>query len=266
EREAVEVGGAVERALPDDLARLPGMAEPTRAAALAKLGQVGNEIGYPDRWRDFGAYAPARDRYLENVWAAAELTARRELDWIGRPADRSALPCRRIHPHQREATRHPRPHTMIFTAAILQPPFFVPGAGAGNFAQIGWVMGHELTHGFDQGGRKYDGTGSVRDWWSAAAARAFDERAQCMVDEYGRLEVAPGVRQDAKTTLADDIADNAGLRLSFAAWKAARAGQAPLPQVAGLDEDQQFFVSSGQGCAVASPEFLQAQVKTNFHS
>src|SRR5262249_60964259 len=126
EREAVEVGGAVERALPDDLARLPGMAEPTRAAALAKLGQVGNEIGYPDRWRDFGAYAPARDRYLENVWAAAELTARRELDWIGRPADRSAFAWRWINPHQLEAMYNPQLHTMIFTAAHLHPPSLRP--------------------------------------------------------------------------------------------------------------------------------------------
>jgi predicted metalloendopeptidase len=170
-----------------------------------------------------------------------------------------------MHPYELSAINDPQLVELMIPAAILVPPFFVRGAGAANLPQTGWVAGHELTHEFDANGRKYDAQGALRDWWSAGAAKAFEERAQCLVDQYSALEVLPGVHVDGKTSLVENLADNGAHRLAWMAWKRGRAGKPPLPKVAGLDEDQQFFVSAAQGCAVASDAFLKTQVATDVH-
>ena len=263
--EARTVIREVERAFEARVRAASWMDEPTRAAALAKLARVGNEAGYPDAWPGWQGLRVDRAELLRSAFSAAETLQQRQLAWLGKPTDRAAVAWRWYSPQDLGAVYDTQLLTMIFPAAILQPPLFVPGTGPANQATVGWVAGHELTHGFDSGGRRYDADGKLRDWWSASSAKAYDERAQCFVDQYSAFEALPGLHVDGKSSLNENIADNGALRMSWDAWRAGRAGKPALPRVAGLDEDQQFFVAASQGCAAATEQFLRAQVKTSPH-
>jgi predicted metalloendopeptidase len=263
--EAIALVREIERSMQDDLGSLDWMDAPTRAAAIEKLHRIGNQIAFPDAWQGLGELTVDRRAFFAAELAAAEVEGRRVLGYLTRPTDRGAQSWRWMHPYNLDAMNDPQLQQLIFPAAVLVPPFFVRGAGAANVPQIGWVMGHELSHEFDANGRKFDERGVLRDWWSPGSATAFEERAQCFVDQYGAFEVLPGVHVDGKVSLVENIADNGGERLAWMAWKRGRAGKAPLPKVAGLDEDQQFFVSTAQGCAVGSEAYLRSQVTTDFH-
>ncbi|HSV07758.1 MAG TPA: M13 family metallopeptidase, partial [Candidatus Binatus sp.] len=170
---------AIERSFDADLAGLSWMDSGTRARALEKAAEIANKIGFPDRWRDYSALEIDRTSYLANLMRGAIFESRRQLAKIGRPVDRTEW---LITPPTVNAYYNPSLNEIVFPAGILQPPFFVPAApDAVNYGAIGMVMGHELTHGFDDQGRKFDGHGNLRDWWSPAVAEAFTQRAGCLV-------------------------------------------------------------------------------------
>ena len=256
----------IETELATVLGTLAWMDEPTRAAALAKLRRIGHAVGYPETWRSLAGLELDPGSYLATLHAAAQHLVRGELSSIGTIVPPASIAWRWMSPASLNAMANAPLLTMVFPAAILQPPFFVRGRGAANHALVGWVMAHELTHHFDSGGRAYDERGELRDWWSPAAAKAYDERAACLKRQYDAYEVAPGIHVDGGLTLTENIADEGAIKLAWAAWKRARTGRPRLPSIAGLDEDQQFFVAAGQTCAVAHRPALEAMARSDFHA
>ena len=166
------------------------MTPDTRDQALAKLAEVTNKIGYPDRWRDYSSVEVARGDYFGDSLQATQFEIRRQLAKLGKPVDKTEWS---MTPPTVNAYYAPPQNNINFPAGILQPPFFNPKASdAVNYGAIGVVIGHELTHGFDDQGRRYDGEGNLRDWWTAADAKAFEQRADCIVKEYGNFSPVDG--------------------------------------------------------------------------
>jgi endothelin-converting enzyme/putative endopeptidase len=200
---------AVEAALKDDLAGLDWMTPATKAKALAKLAAIGNKVGYPEKWRDYSSVKIDRANLVASIRSATEFEHLRQLDKIGKPVDRKEW---HMTPPTVNAYYNPQMNDINFPAGILQPPFFDPEMPeAVNLGGIGMVIGHELTHGFDDQGRKFDLKGNMEDWWTAEDAKAFEGRAQCFVDQYASYEVLPGVKLNGKLTLGENTADNGGL-------------------------------------------------------
>ncbi|MDD5302887.1 MAG: M13 family metallopeptidase [Elusimicrobia bacterium] len=200
---------AIESALKDDIAGLDWMTPATKAKALAKLAAIGNKVGYPEKWRDYSAVKIDRADLIASIRSASEFEHLRQLSKIGKPVDRKEW---LMTPPTVNAYYNPQMNDINFPAGILQPPFFDPAMpDAVNLGAIGAVIGHELTHGFDDSGRKFDLHGNMEDWWTEADAKAFEGRAQCFVDQYGSYEVLPGVKLNGKLTLGENTADNGGL-------------------------------------------------------
>jgi predicted metalloendopeptidase len=201
------------------------------------------------------------------VLAAARFDAHRRLAKVGAPVDREEW---FMTPAVVNAYYNPSMNEMVFPAAILQPPWWNRAApDAVNYGAVGMVVGHELTHGFDDEGRQYDGEGNLRDWWSPEVSKEFDRRAACVAEQYSRYEPLPGSRIDGKLALGENLADLGGLELAFAAMRAAREGS---PETAGgslqgFTPEQQFFVGYAQAwCAKQRDEDLRVMVRTNPHS
>lgn len=200
---------AVEKALEEDIAALDWMTPETKKKALAKLGTMGNKVGYPEKWRDYSAVKIDRADLLGSIRSAIEFEHLRQLRKIGKPVDRKEW---HMTPPTVNAYYNAQMNDINFPAGILQPPFFDPEMPeAVNLGGIGMVIGHELTHGFDDQGRKFDLKGNMEDWWTEADAKAFESRAQCFVDQYSAYEVVPGVNLNGKLTLGENTADNGGL-------------------------------------------------------
>jgi endothelin-converting enzyme/putative endopeptidase len=258
--------GETERAMGADLDGRPWMDEPTRARAREKLAKVVNKIGYPDVWRDYSSMRVGRDSFFRNVLSAGRFETSRQLAKLGKPVDRTEW---FLTPATVNAYYNPTMNEMAFPAGILQPPFFNRTAPeAVNYGAIGMVVGHELTHGFDDEGRKYDALGNLRDWWSPDVARAFDTRAQCLVDQFGAYEPLPGVHLDGKLTLGENIADLGGLKLALAAAEAARRGRSDAGEkLLGFTPEQQFFVGFAQSwCSKEREEHTRLHVATDPHA
>ncbi len=254
----------VERAMGDDLRGLAWMDDATRARALEKLGAVFNKVGYPDAWRNYDALEVDRASFLRSVLAANAFEVHRDLDKIGKPVDRKEW---QMTPPTVNAYYRAQLNEMVFPAGILQPPFWSPQApDAVNYGGIGMVVGHELTHGFDDQGRKFDGRGNLADWWTPAVARAFEERAQCLVRQYAGYTVDGDTHLDGELTLGENIADLGGVKLALAARRAAAAGR-PEERVAGFTPDQQFFLGVAQvWCSKTRPEEQRLRAVTDPHS
>jgi endothelin-converting enzyme/putative endopeptidase len=256
----------IERAMERAVERLPWMDPGTREGARAKLATLVNKVGYPETWRDYSALEVRRDSYFRNVLAAARFETGRDLAKVGKPLDRSEW---FMTPRAANAYYNAGMNEMVFPAGILQPPFFNRAAPEPvNYGAIGMVVGHELTHGFDDQGRRYDAAGNLRDWWTPSVSQEFDRRAACVVEQYSAYESVPGVRLDGRLTLGENIADLGGLRLAFAAMQAARQGAgAAGAQVAGFGPEQQFFVGFAQSwCAKFREEALRLRAVTDPHS
>ncbi len=256
----------IEAAFAASLPDITWMDDETRARAHAKLDAVTNKIGFPDRWEGYEGLRLSRSRYFDNTVAVARLEHDRELAKVGRPVDRSEWG---MSPQEVNAYYNPLGNEMAFPAGILQPPFFHRSFPAAyNYGGIGGAIGHELTHGFDDQGRKFDATGRLEEWWAPEVAGRFEERAQCIVDQYSSYEVEPGLRVNGELTLGENIADIGGLKQAHRAytlWEA-RHG-APEPAVPGLTNEQLLFVAWGQAwCAVASPEMERLRVSVDPHS
>jgi len=254
---------AIEQALQADLQELSWMTAETKKQALLKLAGVENKIGYPDKWRDYSSLKIVRGDALGNSMRANDFETHRQLAKIGQPVDRSEWS---MSPPTVNAYYNPQQNNINFPAGILQPPFFDMRADdAVNMGGIGAVIGHELTHGFDDQGRQFDARGNLRDWWTAKDTEAFKERAQCFVDQYSKYVAIDDVHLNGKLTLGENTADNGGVRLALLALRAMSGTNGRA--VEGFTPEQQFFISFGQiWCDNARPEVLRLRAQVDPHS
>jgi len=254
----------IEKAMDADLRQLPWMSAATRAEALRKLHAMANKVGYPDRWRDYGAVRVARQDFAGNVERATLFETRRQLAKIGQPVDRGEWG---MTPPTVNAYYDPQRNEINFPAGILQPPLFDPRLDdAPNYGDTGGTIGHELTHGFDDEGRQFDFAGNLRDWWTPADAREFETRARCVEEQYGRYVAIDDVKINSKLTLGEDVADLGGLLLAWLAWRDATRGQRLVP-IDGLTPEQRFFVGYGQSwCTNQRDEERRLRAVTDPHS
>jgi len=258
----------IEHALDQDITSLDWMQPATKEQAKIKLLAIEDKIGYPDHWRDYSSVKIARTSYLDNVHQATTFEFHRQLGKIGKPVDRSEWG---MTPPTINAYYDPQLNTINFPAGILQPPFFDSGMeDAVNYGAIGMVIGHEITHGFDDEGRKFDAQGNLRDWWTPADAKAYEQRGECIADEYTQEIPEAGVKQNGHLTQGEDTADNGGLRLSLMAVtsKLQTEGKSIDDKEAdGWTPRQKFFVSfANSWCQQYRPELMRTVVLTNPHS
>jgi predicted metalloendopeptidase len=253
----------VRGAMRDDVAHLPWMDDATRGPARAKLDKMRNVIGYPAKPKAYD-FAISKTAYGQNVVASSRYEVQRSLRKIGRPVDPEDWG---TPPVTVDAFYDSSRNSMNFPAGILQPPFFSEKyAAAVNYGQMGTTIGHELTHGFDDDGAKYDGDGNLHDWWSASAQREFKARTTCVIEQYNGYEPLPGIKVNGALTVGENIADIGGVKLGFAAYRQARAGQVPLV-ADGFTEDQVFFIAHAQGwCDKTRPEVVEMNLKSDPHT
>ena len=263
----VKLVTALEAALAEDIQQLPWMSEATRKNAEEKLALIRNKIGYPEHWRDYSTLVVKRDDLLGNVARATVYEDRRNLDKLGKPVDETEWG---MTPPTVNAYYSPSMNDINFPAGILQPPFYDFSKDAAvNFGGIGVVIGHEMTHGFDDQGSKFDGHGNVREWQSPADRKAFTERTDCEVNEYGSFEAVPGQKLNGSLTLGENTADNGGLRLAYAALMASLATPpgTVAPQIDGYTPAQRFFLAFGQiWCENVREQAARSRALTDPHS
>jgi len=240
------------------------MSEATRRAALDKLAALQERIGHPDKWRDVSALRISRTDAFGNLQRVRAAENARDVSQIGLRADPAAWP---ITPQTANSGYSASQNMILFPAGILQPPIYDAARdGAVNYGAAASLIGHELTHGFDDTGRRFDAKGNVRDWWTPADAKAFEERTACIVDEYSQFVVAGDTPINGKLTLGENIADLGGLILAYAAWKVQTAGQ-QLEDRDGLTPEQRFFVGYAQwACENDRPENQRVKAITDPHS
>jgi len=261
---------AIETALNSDIQSLSWMSQATKEQAIVKLKGIEDKIGYPSHWRDYSSVKIVRDSFLSNVGQASSFEFERWVAKIGRPVDRSEWT---MTPPTINAYYDPQLNTINFPAGILQPPFFDPAKDdAVNFGAIGMVIGHEIIHGFDDEGRKFDAKGNLRDWWTAEDAKNYDERGKCISDEYTQEvpEAGAGVKQNGLLTQGEDTADNGGIHLALAALEADLRQQGKSLDDKGEDGwtyRQRFFLSNAYSwCANVRPQIAKLVVTTDPHS
>ena len=255
---------ALETALREDITNLPWMTETTKKQAVIKLDAIQNKIGYPNKWRDYTKLTIVRGDALGNSLRANEFEFQRQINKIGKPRDTREW---QMTPPTVNAYYEPTENDINFPAGILQPPFFDFKADDGlNFGGIGAVIGHELTHGFDDQGRQFDKDGNLKDWWTPEDAKAFEQRAQCLVDEYSSFVAVDDVHLNGKLTLGENTADNGGLRIADVALQSALAGKS-TEKIDGFTEEQRLFLGWGQiWCQHESDQLARLLALTNEHS
>ncbi|WP_020480497.1 M13 family metallopeptidase [Sandarakinorhabdus sp. AAP62] len=248
------------------LANLDWMDPATRAVAREKLAAFRPKIGFPDKWRNYDALVVDKADALGNRMRAAELDHAREIAKLGKPADRDEW---YLAPMVVNAYANPTWNEIVFPAAILQAPFFDDGADdAVNYGAIGAVIGHEITHHFDDQGRKYDKTGRLADWWTPQDVKRFEARAAVVVQQYAAYEPIPGSKLNGELTLGENIADIAGLLVAWDAWQLARQGNpAANAVIDGFTPEQRFFLGYGQAWrAKMRPQLLQQVIVSDPHA
>ena len=259
---------ALEKSLDQDIRNLPWMTEATKKQAKVKLDAIRNKIGYPDVWRDYSSLKILRGDLLGNFLRANEFEARRQIAKIGKPVDRKEW---QMTPPTVNAYYSSSRNEIVFPAGILQPPFFDKQADdAVNFGGIGMVIGHELTHGFDDQGRKFDPEGNLRDWWTAQDGTEFEKRASCVADEYSEFVAVDDLKLNGKLTLGENTADNGGARIALMALEQMIASN-PAGTVAqtidGYTPQQRFFLGAGRAwCEKRRPEYSRMLVSVDPHS
>jgi putative endopeptidase len=228
--------------LRDDITTLSWMSEPTRQQALAKLDAFTVKVGYPDKWTDYSKLDVSSGPYARNVMAATSWAQTRAIDRIGKPRDRTLWG---MTPPTVNAYYNPVNNEIVFPAGILQPPFFDPGNDdAVNYGGMGAVIGHEMTHGFDNTGRQFDAQGNNRDWWQPADAVAYEARAKCVEDEFSSFKVGD-MNINGKFVLGEAIADLGGITIAYKAFEKAQAGK-PRQVIDGFTPEQRFFLGYAQ--------------------
>ena len=252
------------KAYETDIGTLTWMGPATRQKALEKIGQFTPKIGYPSHWRDYSAYDVKRGDLIGNVQRGALFEWNRQLARINQPVDKTEWG---MTPPTINAYYNPAFNEIVFPAAILQPPFFDPKADdAVNYGGIGMVIGHEISHGFDDQGSKYDGKGVFRDWWTKEDRDAFNGKTEALVKQYDGYEPLPGLHVIGKNTLGENIADNAGIAIALKAYHISLNGK-PAPVIGGLTGDQRFYLSLGQIWRTKQRDSsMRTQTLSNEHS
>jgi putative endopeptidase len=255
---------SIEKMLGEDIQSLNWMTPATKEQALVKLRGVTNKIGYPGKWRDYSNVNIVRGQALGNDQRATEFEVHRQLNLIGQPVDRAEW---NMTPPTVNAYYDPQHNDINFPAGILQPPFFDDRMDAAvNYGSMGSVMGHELTHGFDDEGRQFDAEGNLRDWWTPEDAAEFEKRAECFIKEYSAFTPVDDVHLNGKLTLGENSADNGGVRLAFMALMKSLEGNAQ-PKIDGFTPQQRFFVAQAQFfCENVRPERSRMLAQTDPHS
>jgi putative endopeptidase len=250
--------------LREDLSTLDWMSAATREQALHKLDAMTLKIGYPDKWRDYSAFHVERVAYAENVKRGDAFEVARDLAKIGKPVDRTEWG---MTPPTVNAYYSPLHNEIVFPAGILQPPYFDAKADdAINYGSIGSIMGHEMTHGFDDQGAQFDADGNLKNWWTPDDLKNFHERGECIVKEFDAFEVEPGLHENGKLEEGEAIADLGGLVIAHAAFEKTLAGKPAPPPIDGFTAEQRFFLGYSQNWAVNyRPEVQRLRAKTDSH-
>jgi putative endopeptidase len=260
---ALEMVRNLESTLKSDLGTLSWMGDATRKQAIVKLEAFLNKIGYPDKWRDYSSLAIERNSYVGNRLRVGQFNERRDLAKIGKPVDKMEWG---MSPPTVNAYYNPQINEIVFPAGILQPPFFDADADdAFNYGGMGSVIGHEMTHGFDDQGRQFDSTGNLANWWSDADLKAFKERAKCVIDQFSSFEVEKGINENGNLVVGESIADLGGLVIAYTAYEKSLEGK-PRKVIDGFSPEQRFFMGYARGWATTTrPEFARMLVNIDPH-
>ena len=263
----LEMVKEIEHEMANDIESREWMSAETKRQALVKLHAVVNKIGYPDKWRDYSGLSVVPGDYFGNWYRSEEFEGRRQREKIGKPVDRSEWG---MTPPTVNAYYDPSQNNINFPAGILQPPVYSNQArDAVNYGAVGVIIGHELTHGFDDEGRQYDADGNLKDWWQKSDQTHFTRLADCFVNEYGGFSPVTGVELNGKLTLGENTADNGGSHLAYMALLDDLAKKSvPLStKEDGFTESQQFFLGFAQGfCENVRPEQARVWAQTDPHS
>ncbi len=263
-RQTLDMTREIEMEMGNEIRGLPWMSDATKTRALEKLHGVVNKIGYPDKWRDYSSVIVKSSDFLGNVSRARAFESHRDLNKIGKPVDRTEWT---MTPPTVNAYYDPQMNDINFPAGVLQPPLFdVKIDAAPNYGDTGGTIGHELTHGFDDEGRQFDAQGNLRDWWTEKDAAEFEQRVNCIRDQYAQYTVVDDIKINSKLTAGEDVADLGGEVLAWLAWKTATKNR-KLEPMDGLTPEQRFFVGFAQwACGSARPETLRMRAITDPHS
>jgi putative endopeptidase len=253
----------LEAALKSDISTLSWMSDATRKQAIVKLDAFLNKIGYPDKWRDYSALTVDRSSYQTNRFRVSKFNEDRDWAKVGKAVDRMEWG---MTPPTVNAYYNPQNNEIVFPAGILQPPYFDPSADdALNYGGMGSVIGHEMTHGFDDQGSKYDPAGNLANWWSDADLKAFKEKAGCIVDQFNSFEVDKGLNENGSLVQGESIADLGGLVVAYAAFQKAMEGK-PRVNIDGFTPEQRFFLGYARGWATnIRPELARLLVLQDPH-
>lgn len=255
----------IEHAFEEGLPSLSWMDEETRARAVEKVGTLKNKIGYPKAWRDFSGLEVSTGGHFEQALAMKRFSSKFWMDKVGNPVDKEEwfMPASAVN-----AYYNPLNNEMAFPAGILQPPFFHKDYPAAlNYGAVGMVMGHELTHGFDDSGAKFAPDGKMVQWWAPESTERFEEKTTCVEKQYDGFEVLPGLNLNGKLTLGENIADLGGIKLTHAAYKAWVKRNTPETEMAGFSGEQQLFVGFAQSwCTLMTDEMKKERAATDSHS
>jgi putative endopeptidase len=261
---ALELVNNIKLALREHINTITWMDNATKQAALKKLDAIVVKIGYPDKWRDYTKLTIDRTSYLENVRHAAHFAMQREIDKIGKPVDRTEWG---MSPQIVNAYYNPSMNEIVFPAGILQPPFFnFKADDAVNYGGIGVVIGHEISHGFDDQGSKFDAEGNLKMWWTPETRKKFDERTGMLAHQFDGFVPIDSLHVNGSMTLGENIGDLGGLAIAYTAMENTLKGKKVEP-IDGFTPEQRFFLSFAQVWRRnVRPERLRMQVKTDFHS
>jgi endothelin-converting enzyme/putative endopeptidase len=267
-RRANELVTKIGDTLAAEIKTLDWMTDATKKEAMVKHDATLQKIGYPDKWRDYSSVKISANNYLANLNAAVGFEAHRQVNKIGKPVDRQEWT---MTPATINAYEDAQMNTINFPAGILQVPFFSgTNDDASNFGAIGMVIGHETIHGYDDQGRKFDAGGNLRDWWTAQDTKNYEEKDQCIIDQYSQEIPEYGVKQNGKLTAGEDTADNGGLHLAILALEdiyKSKGKSLDTPEADGLTARQRFFLAYAfSWCADERPEAARQQVTTDPHS
>lgn len=254
----------IENAMETRIGALDWMSDATKQKALAKLHAIRNKVGYPEQWRDYSTVLITRNDFLSNVRQAITFERRRNFNKIGKAVDRNEWG---MTPPTVNAYYSAQMNDINFPAGVLQPPLYdAKMDDAPNYGNTGGTIGHELTHGFDDQGSKFDAQGNLSEWWTKEDRQKFEDRTKCISDQYAQYVVVDEIHINSKLTLGEDVADIGGELLAYMAWKDATKGN-QLQDADGLTPDQRFFVGFAQwACANERPENLRVNALTDPHS
>ncbi|MEA2165650.1 MAG: putative endopeptidase [Thermoanaerobaculia bacterium] len=263
-QKTIEMTRQIEHAMEKEIASLDWMTDVTKKHALEKLHAIANKVGYPDRWRDYSSITIKPSDFYGNTARAATWASDRDFEKVGKPVDRAEW---FMSAPTVNAWYNPQLNDINFPAGVLQPPLYDPKLDdAPNYGNTGSTIGHELTHAFDDEGRQFDAAGNLKDWWTADDGKAFDERIQCVRDQYAGYTIIDDIKINSKLTSGEDVADLGGTLLAYIAWKEQTENE-DLKPIDGFTPDQRFFIGFAQwACENQRPENARLNAITNAHS